>query len=65
MQIDHPLLRQHSHCPLCHERKDQGLVTCWPCYRRHELKYGNARAEAIIDRAETGLMICDRLEASR
>lgn len=50
--LDHPLTRNHVVCPLCGDAKDTGLLTCWPCYRRFNLKYGNPQAEAAIERME-------------
>jgi hypothetical protein len=47
--IDHLLTRNGAVCPLCQGPKDKGLVTCWGCYRRHDLRNGNAKAAAIID----------------
>ena len=55
MQIDNPRVRQQHVCPLCHGSKDHGLVACWPCYRGHAMKYGNAEAEEIIADFEAAL----------
>jgi hypothetical protein len=60
--LDHPLLRQSTHCPVCHDRKDNGLVICWSCYRDKGMRYGNPTVDRIVDRAEDGLAICERLE---
>ena len=42
-------------CPFCGGEKDIGLVACWPCYRCHNLRNGNAVAEAIIAKADNDL----------
>src|SRR5438270_5658022 len=50
--MDYPHVRSSTVCPLCQERKEVGLVVCWPCYRAWGLRDGNAGAESIIERAE-------------
>jgi hypothetical protein len=50
--MDHPRVRSGAACPLCRGRKEVGPVACWPCYRARGLRDGNARADAIIERAE-------------
>lgn len=52
IEIDHPKLRNSEECPTCHGHKDKNLVTCWPCYRKYGLRYGNAEIEKIIDKVE-------------
>lgn len=42
-------VRDHPICALCNRGKAVGLVVCWPCYRAHRLREGNARAEQIIE----------------
>jgi hypothetical protein len=54
-QIDNPLTRNSPICPLCSQRKDKGLVSCWGCYRRSGLKYGNPSAAARIAANEARL----------
>lgn len=51
MKIDNENLRGSNRCPLCEDEKAIGLVTCWPCYRLHGLRYGNQEAEAKIEKA--------------
>lgn len=48
--MDHPLLRASLVCPFCHGAKDTGLVACWPCYRKHDMKFGGG--EYQVDRSE-------------
>ena len=48
MQVDNPHVRAALECPLCYGPKNEGLVTCWHCYHRHGLKYGNETAEHVI-----------------
>jgi hypothetical protein len=55
IQIDHPNVRASVVCPLCQGVKDAGLVACWPCYRKNEMRYGNPAAELKIDQAEKRL----------
>jgi len=50
--LDHPHVRASATCPLCGDRKDEHLLTCWPCYREHGLRYGNPVADAAIAAAE-------------
>lgn len=53
---DFPLTREHTTCPICHRPKDKGLVTCWPCYRMHDLKFGMpSRILAAVHRTEDDL----------
>jgi len=49
--IDNQNVRASNRCPLCEGHKDIGLVTCWPCYRRYDLRNGNPEAEAKIEKA--------------
>jgi hypothetical protein len=63
MTLDHPHVRQDTTCPLCGKAKDTGLVACWYCYRVHDLRSGNPRAEGAIDRREIALA-ADQREAS-
>jgi hypothetical protein len=52
---DFPLIRSGETCPVCSGRKDQGLVTCWDCYKRHDLRNGNSRIAKIIALREARL----------
>jgi len=56
VQIDNPRTRKQEVCPLCRGDKARGLVTCWPCYHRHGLKYGSQKAEASIAAFEASLV---------
>jgi len=51
MKIDNQNVRNSNRCPLCEGEKDIGLVTCWPCYRLHNLRNGNPEAENKIEAA--------------
>ncbi len=51
MKIDNENVRASNRCPLCEGYKEIGLISCWPCYRLHGLRYGNPLAEAKIERA--------------
>jgi hypothetical protein len=56
MTIDHPLTREDSACPLCHDTKPIGNVVCWPCFRWHDMRYGAApMVTQIIDAREVAL----------
>jgi hypothetical protein len=55
MRLDHPLIRNDHHCPLCRGYKTPGNVTCWSCYREHDLRRRNAQADTIIDAREAAL----------
>jgi hypothetical protein len=53
MTLDHPRVRASCTCPLCDGPKDAGLVTCWSCYRGHNLRNGMDTADQLmIDMAE-------------
>ena len=58
---DNPLVRRSHQCPLCLKSKDDGQVTCWPCYAAHGLRRGNPTAEAEIALVEQRLGTADRL----
>lgn len=53
--MDYPHVRASTHCPLCQQEKDEGLLICWVCYRLHDLRSGNHEAEIMIKRAEESL----------
>jgi hypothetical protein len=57
MTQDHPRVRASLICPVCEQAKDYGLVVCWPCYRKHGLRYGNPVVDDILDRIERLLEI--------
>jgi hypothetical protein len=52
MELDFPQVRAQAVCPLCRGEKAVGLLVCWPCYRNHELRYGNPKAEEAIAHSE-------------
>jgi hypothetical protein len=47
-------VRADSTCPVCHGRKDHGLLVCWPCHRelkrQHHGGYGDKAEQAIAAR---------------
>jgi hypothetical protein len=45
---DFPKLRCLTTCPLCGNTKLRGLITCWPCYRKHGLRHGNPMVERVL-----------------
>jgi len=53
--LDYPNVRSGGVCPLCKGHKDTGLVACWRCYHAWGLRYGNAKADALIEEAEETL----------
>ena len=55
VQIDYPYIRASAICPVCRKPKEARLVTCWACYRSHDLKYGNPEVTRILDEAEAQL----------
>lgn len=59
--IDYPHLRAAGTCPLCAKAKPSGLVCCWPCYRSHNVRYGNGWAEAQFEAAERTCQQLDRV----
>jgi hypothetical protein len=46
MTVDNPHVRRDVICPLCLGDKDDGLVACWPCYRKH-LKGSDTEPERV------------------
>ena len=48
---DNENVRASNQCPLCEGEKETGLVVCWPCYRRYDLRNGNPEAENKIEEA--------------
>lgn len=57
MTIDHPNIRNWTKCPFCLGNKDQGLVACWPCYRKHDLRNGGG--QQTLDVTEKAIVRCD------
>lgn len=55
--MDHPLLRNAPLCVLCTEPKEQGLLVCWHCFRRHGMRYANPTVDAILDHCEMALAL--------
>ncbi len=51
-QPDHPFVRARHECPLCGGAKSSGLLCCWPCYNRWNIKAGISEADALIEEAE-------------
>ena len=48
MTNDNPHVRSDFTCPFCLGDKDDGLIACWPCYRKHLQGSINPEAERII-----------------
>lgn len=57
MELDFPKVRAQEVCPLCQATKEAGLLVCWPCYRQHELRYGNPAALSRIANAQDQLAV--------
>lgn len=53
--MDYPNVRASKICPLCRKDKEQELLVCWACYRKHDLRRGNPAAERLINQAEAEL----------
>ena len=53
--MDHPKLRDKDICMTCSQPKNVGLVVCWSCYRRLDLRNGNPEAERALDAMEAAL----------
>ena len=45
---DNPFVRDCNVCPLCNGPKSIGLIACWPCFRKHDMRNGNRDAEERI-----------------
>lgn len=45
---DNPRVRSDLTCPLCLGHKDEELLACWPCYRKHLKGSINPEAERVI-----------------
>ncbi len=52
IRIDHPKTRENTVCPVCKQFKTASLVICWKCYHGHNMRYGNPRIDAILDKWE-------------
>ena len=52
IRIDHPKIRASMVCPACKGQKAVSLVVCWECYHKTQIRYGNPRIEAILDKIE-------------
>lgn len=56
MTVDHPRTRNHPLCPICHGPKNQGLIVCWTCFNRHNMRNPNLRCELLIEQHEIDLI---------
>ena len=56
MELDFPNVRAQAVCPLCQNQKEVGLLVCWPCYHKHELRYGNQNVAAKLRQADCKLL---------
>jgi hypothetical protein len=55
--MDYPHIRAHGVCPFCNGSKPQGLIACWPCFRRENLRQGeNGYQAAILETREQRLI---------
>jgi hypothetical protein len=52
---ERPNVRASGRCPICARQKQSGLLVCWPCWRSHDMKFGNPRVEALIAKREAEL----------
>lgn len=50
-----PLIIASCICPLCCKVKEVGLMVCWPCFEKHDLKNSNAHIEERLDEIERDL----------
>jgi hypothetical protein len=51
--LDYQRVRAQCKCPLCGGIKDKGLIACWSCYRREDMRNGGNRvATVMLDHAE-------------
>jgi hypothetical protein len=66
MSMDHPLVRRGIECPMCHDTKQSGCVTCWGCHNVTEFGTAEQREvrEAAIDAAEEQLEAHEERRAS-
>ena len=55
MTLDHPHIRALLYCQACDNPKEPQHLLCWRCYRRHDMRYGNAAVEACLDEIEANL----------
>lgn len=53
--MDNPRVRMQIICPVCDGSKDRGLVACWPCFRKYDMRNGNPVCEEIIRDRENEL----------
>ena len=60
MTPDHPRVRASRVCPVCGQAKDYGLVVCWPCYRRVNMRAGNEAVETLLDKTARLLELDER-----
>lgn len=50
---DYPLTRAGAFCPICLGDKAPGLLVCWPCYREHDMRFGDTpNVTALMDAFE-------------
>jgi hypothetical protein len=45
---DSPSLRRLTTCPLCGGDKPRGLLVCFGCYRKHDMRNGNPAIERLL-----------------
>lgn len=54
--LDHPLIRALPSCIVCDDPKEAGNLVCWPCYRKHDMHYGNSAIETALDAIEARMV---------
>lgn len=54
--MDYLNVRLSPVCPLCLGKKEQGLIACWPCYRKHDLRSCPPAIEAKLAGYEADLV---------
>lgn len=66
MVTDFPHIRSKLVCPICLREKDNGAITCWPCYRVTDGRNGYACAiRSRLDGLEAYLALCDEAQVRR
>lgn len=48
MTTDNPRTRWQTICPICNGFKDHGLIACWSCFRKHNMRNCNLLAEKVV-----------------
>lgn len=60
--LDYPHCRKCASCPWCGRHKERGLLVCWPCYGRLDLRNGMSKHVRMnLDQYEADLQRADAL----